>query len=313
MRIPPSTIVMSLVLAVPIGLAIRDTLKDHKQGHRHVSDDPMIDDDGPPSYDSAVEERRRIERDMEQERQRAQDLSLLRRVQGQIPAQLGPLFGDLELGAPAPVGGTPPELDRLVQSGDLTVHFDVDTKLNGLVVTLNKIDRDTCRSQLTATWSTPSADDVWLDPSAHQRTSLDVSSRLCQLRFDRYDPPQAWVKKLPLTAVGSPVKSLAVDPSAYVSDHEIDWRAPGVGSGHTPTNVSVSIANGKVTDVLVNTDADAESLQEIRDALSAKLGHEPEVTQIGRTTRYTWPSRAPVMLVEYPTSFSLEIGSGVTP
>jgi hypothetical protein len=311
MRIPASTIVMSLVACLPFGLAIRDALSDHhgdrverlRRGDLELARDEASSD--------AIRHRDAVARDTErsvEEERHARD-HVVDTLIGERPATMGSLLDGLALGAPA--DSFQPEstriaIERALQRAGVNVTFDLDAlQLNGVTVSLAAEPCPIGRA-LTARWG-PRADFVWLDAEHHQRAWYDDSS--CAIAFDRYDDAPTWVAKLPLTAIGAPARYFASNPSAEVDGNEITWTSPGLGIGHGPTKFLVVVANGKVEKIQVFAHASAATIDDVRKLLTAKLGVQPKAG--ARDTDARWPSHPPVSAYELAVGeIGLTIGNG---
>jgi hypothetical protein len=306
MRIPTSTIVMTLALAVPVTLAALDSKS--KKGSFKSSRDEMREE-----AEARMEREQVASAAADRDKQEKQE-ALFANVFGAGPAQLGPLFDGVRLGAPA-ASYEPDAVKRarmkVEADGGLRVRYEVDSvELVAVNVTVRGALGVDCKTKLESTWGEPTVhqmEPIWLDPAAHQRAVMQEHDS-CAIRFDRYDDPHAWVERLPISAINAPVKQLKLDPSAYVTEHEIDWRGPGLGGGHAATNYTMTIEKGNVTDVLVHGDADLESLDDVRNLLTARLGSQPKETEGYRGTVYKWASRPPIALVVNERRFTLDIG-----
>ncbi|NVB82307.1 MAG: hypothetical protein HOV81_28260 [Kofleriaceae bacterium] len=322
MRIPTSVFVMSVLTAVPFGLGIKDTLT-HKQ--------PTFDDDAFDFTADSARDRARERRYAEYERQAEQEklertkrrderTAKLDTLYGKQPASLGSLFDGIQLGADA--GSFQPEIAReriydATRDGFLNVVFDVDsTQLRGLTVELSTVDytetiEETCeklRDKLTTAWGRI-AGSTWLDPSTHQRASIDSS--YCALRFDRYLDTTDWLAGIHMEAIGMKADKLAalVGPTAIVDSDMVSWHLPGVGFGTKSTTVEAYLENGKVVTIAATTDADFDTIAAIRDAISAKRKDEP--TTDAQTGAWSWKGKVPVTLDNTRVSrFDLVVGKG---
>ena len=316
MRIPTSAIVMTVVLAVPVALALRETTNgsDHAfTSHRaqaiaardeELAREELARHEAEEAKHQAEEARRELARGM------------LANVAGARPAQLGSLFDGVVLGAPADSyapDSARAALEAAERDGDVRVDFDVDkVKLSAIVVTLVGVERRECLDKLEARWGEPPVNSAWRDERSHQRAVL-VGTVDCAIRFDRFDTPKAWVDKLPLAAIGSPVKKVAIDPSALVGEDEIDWHAPGVGAGSTPTRITMSIANGKIEAIHLAAETDLETIEAVRSAISARLGMQPSPRTSYRDEAYEWKSRPRVELFSDGEEIVLDISARGAP
>jgi hypothetical protein len=299
---------MSVVTAVPFGLGVRDTLK-----HKDVSADEY---DGLDFGAGRSErERTRALEEYEAEARREQlaretktkeRLERLDQLFGDKPAQMGPLFDGITLGAGA--GAFQPEnvrrrIESATSDGTMYVQFDADAKaLNALNITIDN-DYDTgnaCEAledKLSAKWGA-AANHAWLDSATHQRASFD--SDTCILRFERYVDPTDWVAALPLNLVGTSVDKLKQTLDGNYDDSgdpaHIYWSGPGIGYGKGPTSYDAFFVNGKIKSVQATADSDFDSTLAARDAITAKLKGQPKTTGDDYYQVYSWNKRVPVEL-----------------
>jgi hypothetical protein len=327
MRIPPSAIVMVLAVSVPLTLAIRDSTKEREtigsvsSAYEEDLAEARATEEASVQVQEARQERMRMEaeqrRDAEQKARQVADekreagLAVLRKVVGSTPATLGSLFPNIRVSAPLPADPrtVQTQIREIDPAGSVDVRIDADAKkLNAIDVTFSSLSRSQCQSELAVRWHDVGEDGVWLDPATHARAVVDGSYEACTLHFDAFETLPVWIGKLPLNTIGTPAKKLALDPSAYVSEHEIDWRGPGVGAGRHPANYTVSLYNGKVAQILVYCDTDAVSLEELHTALAARLRSQPTRTDTSDKVHYEWSGTVPVRLSEGAGSFSILIG-----
>src|SRR5512135_494999 len=90
MRIPPSVFVMSLVTAVPFGLAVRDTLHPRP---KTLAD--LTDDEREAQYEADMQKQLEADRAAEEQRKH----TVYDRLLG-APGKLGPYLDNLALGVP---------------------------------------------------------------------------------------------------------------------------------------------------------------------------------------------------------------------
>src|SRR5688572_13929492 len=129
MRIPPSVIVMSLVTAVPFGLAIRDTLNE-KDARAAGGLDDYGDDDGYKGRERSAElaeyEAEMAREAAEREARSKERLTQLDQLYGAKAASMGTLLDGIELGAGA--GSFQPEhvrrrIEHVTRDGFISVYF----------------------------------------------------------------------------------------------------------------------------------------------------------------------------------------------
>lgn len=266
MRIPPSAIVMSLLTAVPFGLAIRDHVR-HKDDRHHAA----IDDDDDFSsrdYDRDMREYKQSEELMEQQRAEerakkaetsARRTKIASQLVGTEPASLGSLFTGVKLGASS--GNFQPDLVRqaLVEQRDvISVEWDVDaTQLNGVTIKLHSdYDDDSCAPLASAVhaWGAKTGDG-WENPATHQRANLDEIG--CSVTIERYADLEHWLDRsdssiFPINAIGQPADKLTARVRDHVeADDEtgITWTDLGLAGGFGRQRFTATIEHGKIVTI----------------------------------------------------------------
>jgi hypothetical protein len=270
MRIPPSVFVMSVLTAVPFGLAIKQTSHDKAMKHHDDVDDE--DDFSPRDYDSDRDMREmkdseaRLEEMQAAERERKAKTEMERAklapmLVGDQPASLGTLFTGVKLGADA--GNFQPDIVRqqIAEASDsLSVEWDVDaTTLNGVSVTLKTdYDERECAPLASAVraWG-PKVGNGWENAATHQRATFDEYS--CTLKFERFTDVDHFVDRndaaiVPLSMIGQPAAKLRTRIAAHLdSDDEdtLSWHDVGLAGGTGPTRLTALVENGKVATITV--------------------------------------------------------------
>ncbi len=247
MRLSTSTIVMPLLICVPFGLAIRDTLKSRSANGEHDEGNELRARHG----DEAEQARAAADQEAAEAKEREDNARLsssLRDLYGPEPASLGTLFAGVELG----MTEVPSELERRLGKFAEAAHIDAAAHLE---VTTNFGDRKQlradhgaasedepcvdCRRQLTRititprpeldgelacellssqleeAWGTSVKSDVgahWLSPSTGHRATLVETDR-CELTFDRFVPIDKFLNAsptsiVPIWAIGGPRSKL---------------------------------------------------------------------------------------------------------
>ena len=269
---------MSLVTAVPFGLAIRDTVR-----HPSANED-ALDFDGSHARARALaaeQARWEAEERAAQARHEAARAKAIHALYGAAPASLGSVFDGIHLGAPS-TEFQPDAARRAIQAleseSGIEVAFDTDfAQLRGITVDLG----DTCddlATQLRAAWgASPWA--TWRAPDG-QRAHLDTDA--CSLTFDRSVDAAAWVDLdktavVPLALVGRPASDLDGHVADDSDDTGMSWRGPGLGMGNGGTEVQVDVENAKIVAVSAEVDADPGTIQAVQDRLTTLLHGAPAV------------------------------------
>lgn len=282
MRLPPSVVAMSLITAVPFGLAIRDTIR-----HPSANQD-ALDFDGSRARareEAAAQERwdeaqRAAEAEHDAARARA-----IHRLYGAAPASLGSVFDGIHLGADST--DFQPESARkaiqaLQEDSGIEINFVADTvRLESIAVDLGD-SCDDLANQLRAAWGVSPAE-TWLGPDG-QRARLD--SDACTLTFDRAVDAAAWLDRsataiVPLAELGKPASDLDSRPVDDSDDTGVTWHDRGVGLGVGGTQLSAEVTKGKITAITAEVEADPASIEAIEDRLTALLHGTPATDDQG--------------------------------
>lgn len=285
MRIPPSVVVMSMITVVPFGLAIRDTVR-----HPAANQD-ALDFDGARARAraEAAQQQRWDEAERQAEAQHAAARArALDRLYGAAPASLGHVFDGIRLGARAAdfqPATTRQAIQALEDEAGLEVSFDDDSGgLDDIAIDLGDAC-DVLATKLHAAWGA-SPTGTWRAPDG-QRAHLDVDA--CTLTFDRTVDATAWLDRtttaiVPLGELGKPATDLDGRASETAGDEGLDWRGPGLGAGAGPTDLHATLDREKIVELTAEVDADAASIQGVRDRLTALLHVQPNTDQDGILT-----------------------------
>jgi hypothetical protein len=336
MRLPPSVLVMSALVAVPFGLAIRDTLAGRSQADE-LSFFLAREDREREARARAFEDE--LRREAEQvAAARARRLAQLDELYGPTPASLGALFDGIALGMP--IGEDPEATFRRPfrqAEGWAELDFGGDGLLTSIAIALEAVDLDDGQDEepdrlaeacvrlelkLAAAWGPPSLD-TWIDPALRQRARFDRDD--CVLAFDRFQTPEEWVAAFPLDAVGKPAHQLLARLGSEVlldersesagggdhagsaggaggraprgvDEHLASWTSPGLGLAFGATEVAVEIERGRVVGAYAEVATDHESLLAVRDAISASLKVQP--VHEPATEAWRWKTRKGPLTLE---------------
>lgn len=265
MRIPSSAIIMSLVAAVPFGLAIRDTLEHREprdvraqqlladQAREQAEADEAIAQESAHAHELAL-------RDAERDKQRHDNA---RQLVGAGFVTPGPAFGTLVLGV------------KQSDAGDTTV---VSSHGKLLSMSRNTADDDPGCSALvdvaSTTWGEPSHDHVWLDLGTHRRASIDAD---CSVTFAPFDDPAAWVAHLPLDVIGRSRGELAKRYLSSDDDPESTWHEPGLDGDDVTTMSPIYDIDhpDKLLGIEVVTAATQQTFERAVQALATRIGAKP--------------------------------------
>jgi hypothetical protein len=295
MRIPTSTLVMSLVAAVPFGLAIRDTIL-HRDKLHEIAEADRQDRERRAAERAADESAQALYmQQLEQERQAREE-----RVRQHASLLVGHDFVTPGLAYQGE------ELGHSKLDGVDTI---VDANGNVLAMTATMTDDDVACSVLrdvaSKTWGEPATDRVWLDLRAHHRASITPD---CGLEFGRFAEPQAWVKDLPLDAVGKTRVELA---RRFASNGDPDpdgaWFMPGLdGDGLSRMWPIFDVAHpDKLIGLQIVTPATSPTIDRVVQQLATRLGAKPVHREDGA---YIWRKPIAMKLEVDDATMFLELG-----
>ncbi len=276
MRTPSSVIVLPLILAVPFGLAIRDSLK---------GSDPASEEERAKREHGELEvrehdqqiaaERDQYERAKQVEQERGVQLASLI---GKEPVSLGSAFGSPQLGVATTI-----EVDHAVDQ--LLLDHQGVTGLDGKLVSYTfSIDGEQCpalRAQLATAWghgdSVVGADDlvVWVDPANHWRAAIRRADLVCVVDFTRTVEDSAWVEGAFPKVLGKtlPQAEKLLGP---LTNPEIPlWYLAGSPAGHDATTLEAQLESGKLTGTSASAAMSEEDAAAIVKLVTKRLGKPP--------------------------------------
>lgn len=299
MRIPPSVFVMSLVTAVPFGLAVKDTLHPPKTR-------AQIDAEKERQYELDMEKQADADRQAEERAAAARKAKLATYI-GQKPAELGSWFGTVHLGTRADDA----EMDALdSKSMDAAAGIGF-VKRGGVLSEITIPGDDNCedlRDVVVAAWH-DAPDGVYLDPETHQRAMFQN----CELTFDRYLEVDSWIDRkadapVSLSLVGMSADKLRTTLGDRLENDDgntLEWYVPGIGRGSMPTHIVANLELNKVTGLHVNVPTDGETSATVQARLTTLLG-KPTIDP--DTEIVTWTGRVPVTLQSGYGDLTIELG-----
>lgn len=297
MRIPPSVIVMSLVVAVPFGLAIKDTVNHDDPQSRAERESKRVGEEFEASQREyeAQQAKDHAERAKQQKARRDGIKGLF----GQTPASLGPTLAGITLGSMSPV-----KLPRF-EGDELQIHFESDGSDRIMAVTValgsdyDEDTRDDCTSikdHLSSLWGHDETF-TWHDATQRQRVSIRGSD--CVVRIERYFEAPDWLRNIPPNLVGkTAAQALAMpllDAPEERTDEALTWRLPGLGRGNEPTTLQAVVINKRIVATVATTVLAAEDGEAFIAAATAAFHGKPH-HEDGNTT-YEW-KRTPAITIE---------------
>jgi hypothetical protein len=307
MRIPPSAIVMTLVVAVPFGFAVRDTLKGNDAQTKQEREAAEMRADEQKLRDQEIaEQQAQYEREKRLNAEREQ---MFATVIGKQPATLGERFGGAQVGAKAA-----DDLDE--QLGAIDSQFEVtnhglqlrgDGTIASVSFTFGDTHCDKMRQIVEAAWGPPTtADEIWIDSAHHRRASL--GGLLCVLHFDQIVDDAAWAKAaLPKLVGKTPAQAqkLLGTPTVPLDEATLSWFLPGPPGGRDSTELSAEVSDGKIVSTrVVATVTPAESISLV-EALTKQMGKPATKEDYGNV--WTWEK--PAVTVELNEAMLLSVVS----
>lgn len=297
MRIPPSAIVMTLVVGVPFGLAVRDTLKGNDaQTQQEREEAEMRADEAKLQANQAAEEQAQYEREKKLNAEREQTFAT---VIGKEPATLGERFGGAQVGAKAS-----DDLDQLLGTMDTVLdvtNHGLQLRGDGTIASVSFTFGDThcekMRQIVQAAWGPATvAGEIWIDRVHHRRASL--GGLLCVLHFDQIVEDTAWAKAaLPKLIGKDPAqaqKQLGT-PTVPLDEPTLSWFLAGPPGGRDSTELSAEVDDGKIVSTRVVATVTPEESVSIVDALAKQIGKPGTKVDYGNV--WTWDK--PSVTVEY--------------
>lgn len=268
MRIPTSLIVMSVVTAIPFGLAIRDTASGGGRRLTKAEREAAEQQAAEAAYRAKMEDEE-LQADREARERRDAALARLPTVFGSERATIGTVFEKLRLGE------TPDSYDELEDFATdnmmrLDVQTDEDEHVSRVSVTLGGDDSvcDALRAKLIAAWGPPT-NSVWLAADGMQRARLSG----CELSVEPTLPPAQWLAAVDL--YGRPEAALEEAPLRYDSDLGSHFRVPGLGFGSGRTVVTAATDRGKVAWIYAELSTDFDTSVALREVISARMKTRP--------------------------------------
>jgi hypothetical protein len=274
---------MTLVVAIPFGFAVRDTLhgddlasKQEREAKEQAAREQQLHDE------ELAEQQRAYER----EKQAKLAATKLRAsLIGRTPGALGPVVG-AQIGDPAPDGFEQQLVDTGLEYG-LQLHGD--GRVASVSFTLGEENCGDMREALVTAWGTAS-DDIWVDAEHHRRASL--GGLLCVLHFDQFVDDKAWVKAAMPNLIGkTPAQAakLLGTPTVPLDEPTLSWYLPGPALGRDSTELRADVDNGTIVDTVTVTTVTAEQARLLIAATAKQLGKQP--VQDDYSTDQIWETK----------------------
>jgi len=307
MRVPASAIVMALLVAVPFGFAIRDTMKgnDPQTKKERAEAEEKLEEQKAHEAELA-EEQAQYEREKKLNAEREQTFAT---IIGKEPATLGERFGGAQVGMKAA-----DDLDTLLGQTDSVLdvtNHGLQLRGDGTIASVSFTFGDThCEKMhqiLEAAWGpATTADEIWIDRAHHRRAS--IGGLLCVLHFDSIVEDAAWAKAaLPKLIGKTPeqAQKLRGTPTVPLDEPTLSWFLPGPPGGRDSTELSAEVSDGKIISTrVVATVTPAESISLV-DALTKQIGKPGTKEDYGNV--WTWDK--PAVTVELNEAMLLSVVS----
>lgn len=305
MRIPASAIVMTLVVAVPFGFAIRDTLKGNDAQSKQEREEAEMRAEEAKLHDQEIaEQQAQYEREKKLNEERKQTFAT---VIGKEPATLGERFGGSQVGAKAP-DDFEDQLSRIDAVLDVTNHglqLRGDGTIASVSFTFGDTHCDEIRDVVKAAWGPATEDDeIWIDRAHHRRASL--GGLLCVLHFDQIVDDAAWAKAaLPKVLGKTPAQAAKQlgTPTVPLDEPTLSWFLPGPPSGRDSTELSAEVSDGKIISTRTVATVTQDQALALVDAITKQLGKPGTKEDYGNV--WTWEK--PNVTVSYNEASLLSV------
>src|SRR5664279_4265902 len=310
MRIPPSAIVMTLVIAVPFGFAIRDSLKGNDlQSKKEQAEKEVAAQETAMLAEQKEREAKEYEAQKLVDTKRKQTLASLI---GSVRGSLGDRFNGKQVGVPSSE-----DFESSLNVIDGLEDRDgekpgLQLRGNGDIASVSfTIGDDHCsemRQALVAAWG-ESTDDVWVDSEHARRASL--GGLLCILHFDQIVDDKAWTKTALPNLIGkTPAQAQkllgpSTAPMTEGEDSDLSWYLPGATWGRESTELVATVVEGKITSTTASTTVSSTQAQALIAALSKQLGAQPVADETGN---YLWAKTN--VVANYTDSWRFTVSRG---
>jgi hypothetical protein len=278
MRFASSVIVLPLILAVPFGLAIRDSLHgDDRAGTAAKAAAAAADRDATMHAELVAAEREQYERG---ERLAAERHAWLAALIGSEPATLGPALAHAQLGELASAADVTVPRNPAVQGS--STELARDGSVLEVALTIERASCRDLRETLVDAWGEAhpldASSSVWIDPAHHRRASLLDRAGECTLSFDRIVGDAAWVA---MVVPGVLRKTTAQATKLFGAqtrnaDGDDSWHLAGPPAGAGSTELSAELSDaGTIDRTRISVTVSDEQAAALIDAISKQLGRQP--------------------------------------
>jgi hypothetical protein len=313
MRIPPSVIVMSLVVAVPFGLAIRETVN-HDDPKSRAERELQKETEEMEAAQRAEEAEQAKLRAEEQKKQNER-IAAVKGLFGQTPGSMGPALAGIELGHPPSADA----VDRITALPFVVrLQRDTEDRVTSVRVKLGTGDYDSpdengdecqrVKDYLTSSWG---HDDNynWHDAEQHQRVTF--SNIGCEVHIEQYREPAEWLKLVPMNLVGKTLdQAVALPVLAWPedrNDNAATWELPGLGRGTEPTKLQAIVIKRHIAVTIATTTIAAEDSEAFVTAATLAFHGKPHHED--GDSMYTWKRSPQIQLELDGSAMTLTIGT----
>jgi len=281
--------VMSLVTAVPFGLAVKDTVHPPKTRAE-------VEAEKEAQYEADMQRQAQADREAEAQRTNTVFGGLLG-----DKGKLGTYLDGLALGTPASQAEAIRE--RTANASDL-IELTYTEHLGKVDSILIEAGGGSCSDLVKAVRTKWGQDDRWLDPATHTRAQLDEDA--CSLTLDRYVELEQLIDKtttasIPVGSLGKPVDQL---DSALDQDDTIESPNLAQGAGTVHVQLTVNDA-GKVVGMSASFKIDVEADALVRERLQQLFG---KGTQDPDTGEWDYKGKVPAHYAYTSARAYLDIG-----
>lgn len=292
MRVPTSAIVMTLIVAVPFGFAIRDSLKgDDVQTHLDKEEEEMRAAEAKYREQEIADQQAQYEREKQEKADRAK---LYKQLIGADKATLGAMFDGATVGAQPPEGFEDKLGDAVGKLDNTGENFGLQLQGDGRIASVSlpigEAHCDEMKPVISAAWGEPT-DDIWVDLAHKRRASL--SGLLCVLHFDGIVDDATWVKNAMPRVIGKTPQQAAKilgTPTVPLDEPTLSWYLPGPPRGHDSTEMSAEVDENKIVAVTSSVTVTDDEASALIEAIGKQLHAAPVKDDYGEI--YNWEKQA---------------------
>jgi len=292
MRVPTSAIVMTLIVAVPFGFAIRDSLKGNDaQTALDDEETQMREAEAKYKAQEVAEQQAQYEREKQDKADREK---MYKQLIGADKATLGAMFDGASVGAQPPAEFEDKLAEAVAKLDNTGENFGLQLQGDGRIASVSfpigEAHCDDIKPVLAAAWG-EAPDDIWIDLAHKRRASL--SGLLCVLHFDQIVDDATWVKNAMPRLVGKTPQQAAKllgQPTVPLDDPTLSWYLPGPPNGHDSTELSADIDEGKIVAITTSVTVTDDQARALIEQVGKQLHAPPVKDDYGDI--YNWEKQA---------------------